>query len=74
VQGVAFCKKRGCDVSETHTVNVRLQRSKCLCLPSAVEWYNYTSMLFTQGHKKRDVRYSRVVRADISVSRGGRGQ
>jgi len=47
-----------------YTVSVRLQRSKCLSLPSAVDWYNYTSIVFTEGHKERNVRV-------FAVSQGG---
>jgi len=66
-----FARLYSCYVSEVYTVSVRLQRSKCLSLPSAVGLYSYNSIVFTDGHKKRDVKVFACSQCGRSVSRGG---
>jgi hypothetical protein len=62
-----------CYVSVIQTDCVRLQRGKCLSLPSAVDWYNYTSIVLQKGTRYAMLRYARVNRANVFVSRVAAG-
>jgi hypothetical protein len=42
-------------------------------MPSAVDWYNYTSIVLQKGTRYAMLRYARVNRANISMSRGAAG-